>query len=551
MKSKLLGKKLCIACFLTAMFAAPGCAAPQTDVKAEQTPPVPLARTSSAQIQTTNSTTENTQLDSFSGSQTMQFDVDLKNSTSDTFTVTGNIADGSTAVVQAINVYTDSEKPVETIVLFTDGKSPNIDLSNYAQFTNNSKYIITQSTTTPGVLEIIRKDLSGSLNAAIADTSANKAFNAYGNTNLNADAALTTGSLTAYGNGFDLDVDGHTITVSTGTQTELNGFGSVKNYDQKGFLTNDGTTIVKDTTFNDPKTLNSTVITNNGNAHLNNVRFENQTIGAGGLVSTADGAATKVSHSHFTNIQEAAGDTILSFSNLLQTSGSGFLSIDDTTFDNIQSTNADSAISAADTSTLNITNSTFNNTNYGADALITLKNNAQGTIYNTTFNETNGINVSDAASLIFSDSSITNSDESPFYVEGGDVMITRSEISGSSSHAINVQGGSVTVADSTIQNNTDTSAAAIRVGTGHDLTVYNSKFINNKVSSSLNADGAAIYSNGTTSIVNSYFEGNGSTTSNGSDSGGAIENNRNGGYLTITGSDFVSNSTGMGRHTFS
>ena len=138
MKSKLLGKKLCIACFLTAMFAAPGCAAPQTDVKAEQTPPVPLARTSSAQIQTTNSTTENTQLDSFFGSQTMQFDVDLKNSTSDTFTVTGNIADGSTAVVQAINVYTDSEKPVETIVLFTDGKSPNIDLSNYAQFTNNN-----------------------------------------------------------------------------------------------------------------------------------------------------------------------------------------------------------------------------------------------------------------------------------------------------------------------------------------------------------------------------------------------------------------------------
>ena len=377
----------------------------------------------------------------------------MKNSTSDTFTVTGNIADGSTAVVQAINVYTDSEKPVETIVLFTDGKSPNIDLSNYAQFTNNSKYIITQSTTTPGVLEIIRKDLSGSLNAAIADTSANKAFNAYGNTNLNADAALTTGSLTAYGNGFDLDVDGHTITVSAGTQAQLTGFGSVKNYDQNGFLTNDGTTIVKDTTFNDPKTLNSTVITNNGNAHLNNVTFDNQTIGSGALINTADGAATKVSHSHFTNIQEAAGDASNNTASLIDASGSGFLSIEDTTFDNIHGTNADSAISAGDTSTLNITNSTFDNTNYGADALITLKNNAQGTIYNTTFNETNGINVSDAASLIFSDSSITNSDESPFYVEGGDVMITRSEISGNKNTGLNLQGGSAVVSDSMFDGN--------------------------------------------------------------------------------------------------
>ena len=76
------------------------------------------------------------------------------------------------------------------------------------------------------------------------------------------------------------------------------------------------------------------------------------------------------------------------------------------------------------------------------------------------------------------------------------------------------------------------------------MTVYNSKFINNKVSGSVNADGAAIYNNGTTSIVNSRFEGNGSTTTGGSESGGAIENNRSGAILAVENSDFVNNTAG-------
>ena len=403
MKDNQLGKKLCIACFMTALMTAPACAAPETQETANATPPVPLSRSSSADIDTADKKTENTQLDSFSGSQTVMFDADLKNSASDSFTVTGNVASDSSAVVNAINIYTDSEKTKETITLFTGGKSPNIDLSNYAQFTNNSKYTIV-NTSTPGVLEITRQDISGSLNNAIADASANRTYQAFGNTSLTGDAAMTTGQLTAYGNGNSLDLDSYGVTVSSGAHLTLDGWGS---YDEQGninssvhgwgstdAINNAGALNVNSTVFSDSTQIDGTVISNTGSANIKNTKFDGLTVGSGIVLNASGSSNTKISDSTFTNIN--TGDT--STGSLITTTGDANLLIQNTQFSNL--TGGATKLTFGGNSNVSVIGSVFNDVSGG----LSLSDSAQGQIYNTSFDNVNALTVSGDASLIFSDS---------------------------------------------------------------------------------------------------------------------------------------------------
>ena len=546
MKDNQLGKKLCIACFMTALMTAPACAAPETQETANATPPVPLSRSSSADIDTADKKTENTQLDSFSGSQTVMFDADLKNSASDSFTVTGNVASDSSAVVNAINIYTDSEKTKETITLFTGGKSPNIDLSNYAQFTNNSKYTIV-NTSTPGVLEITRQDISGSLNNAIADTSANRAYQAFGNTNLTGDAAMTTGQLTVYGNGNSLDLDSYGVTVSSGAHLTLDGWGS---YDEQGninssvhgwgstdAINNEGALNVNSTVFSDSTQIDGTVISNTGSANIKNTKFDGLTVGSGIVLNASGSSNTKISDSTFTNIN--TGDT--STGSLITTTGDANLLIQNTQFSNL--TGRATKLTFGGNSNVSVIGSVFNDVSGG----LSLSDSAQGQIYNTSFDNANALTASGDASLIFSDSSMTNpdGDVAPFLVEGNaDVMITRSDISGSERKALNALNGNVVISDSKIHDNTYSGQGGAVFNRG-SLTVYNSEFLNNRTSKADNADGGAIFNDGTVVVNNSYFVGNGSDSMNASDNGGAIET-KSESSLTVNDSKFINNNSGTG-----
>ena len=156
---------------------------------------------------TVNGAIEETTLENWTSdtASSIMFDADLANNVSDSINITGT-AEG-TVKLMGINIYSDSTTKDNTITLFKNGISPDIDISNYIQYTNDRKYVVTKGNA--GELVLKGYNINGGFKNAIEDTSVNRTFSSTGNTmspdNHN---AMGGSNLSIYGNGWDFTYTG-------------------------------------------------------------------------------------------------------------------------------------------------------------------------------------------------------------------------------------------------------------------------------------------------------------------------------------------------------
>ena len=93
---------------------------------------------------TVNGEIEETTLENWTAdtASSIMFDADLANNVSDSINLTGTASD--TVKLMGINIYSDSQTKNSTLTLFKNGVSPDIDISNYIQYTNNHKYTVSK-----------------------------------------------------------------------------------------------------------------------------------------------------------------------------------------------------------------------------------------------------------------------------------------------------------------------------------------------------------------------------------------------------------------------
>lgn len=134
---------------------------------------------------TVNGAIEETTLENWTAdtASSIMFDADLANNVSDSINITGTAE--STVKLMGINIYSDSVTKDNTVTLFKNGISPDIDISNYIQYTNDRKYIVTKGNA--GELVLKGYNINGGLKNATLDTSANRTYSATGNTTLLSD----------------------------------------------------------------------------------------------------------------------------------------------------------------------------------------------------------------------------------------------------------------------------------------------------------------------------------------------------------------------------
>ena len=156
---------------------------------------------------TVNGVIEETTLENWTAdtASSIMFDADLTNNVSDSINITG-AADG-TVKLMGINIFSESDAKENTLTLFKNGVSPDIDISNYIQYTNNHKYVVSKGNA--GEIVLKGYNISGSLKNAIEDTTENRTFSATSSIMSTEDHNSMAGTnLTIYGNGWDFTYEG-------------------------------------------------------------------------------------------------------------------------------------------------------------------------------------------------------------------------------------------------------------------------------------------------------------------------------------------------------
>ena len=518
---------------------------------------------------TVNGEIEETTLENWTAdtAASIMFDADLANGTSDGINVTGTAA-GSVKLM-GINIFSDSTTKTSTLALFKNGVSPDIDVSDYTQYTNNYKYTVSKGN--PGEITLTRYDIRGGFNNALADTGENRTFSATSNIGLtDAGGAMAGTNLTVFGNSYDFtytsEMPAYTplFTAGAGQSIYLDGVRvlGLKNNRETIYMTDAASAVIKNSYFgynNGGMTFERTPVM------ITNTVFDS----IGRTYGTSDNSAgalwtrseSKIADSTFINNRVVNTDGGMVYGGAVGLIGSS--NIFNTTFENNYAHSPEQAfggamyINGSFTGDVNIYDSTFtgNRTESG---------NANGTggairagqtlyLYNTAFsgnksdlggaiNSTWWLYVNES---VFSGNSATQNGGAIYLA--GTALTTTSPIIGNTTFsgntaqngaAIFVNNANLTVGSSVFGGDTaemgniaSGNGGAIYVKSG-TVDVYDSLFKHNQANM-----GSAIYvESGTVNVQNSTFDANTSV------SHGIIHTDS--GTVNVKNSSFLNNSMG-------
>ena len=505
---------------------------------------------------TVNGAIEETTLENWTSdtASSIMFDADLANNVSDSINITGT-AEG-TVKLMGINIYSDSTTKDNTITLFKNGISPDIDISNYIQYTNDRKYVVTKGNA--GELVLKGYNINGGFKNAIEDTSVNRTFSSTGNTmspdNHN---AMGGSNLSIYGNGWDFTYTGDStasniiyltdgksvyidnVKIENGPIYAVNSQTVIKDSYLKHISAEGGTINISNSTF---ENLQSAVTSGNSNAaafwtnsesKITDSTFKNNSVSNSGDGMAYGGAIEIIASAvifgtTFENNyakSETAGSAIggAIYINPASTS----TSIYDSVFENNSAQNANATSKGGavyNSSTLYLSGTEFsgNTSSFGG----AIYNNASTYVVNSVFNA-NSVNSNAGAihsnnKLIIGNSTFTGNNAicgGALYIYSGTATIGSTVFGGESAEYGNTadhNGGAICMEDATVNiydsifkyNQADVGAAIYK--TAGTVNIYGSTFENNT------NKGSIIYNiAGALNIKNSTFANNTSTSGHG------------------------------------
>ena len=478
---------------------------------------------------TVNGAIEETTLENWTSdtASSIMFDADLANNVSDSINITGTAE--STVKLMGINIYSDSTTKDNTITLFKNGISPDIDISNYIQYTNDRKYVVTKGNA--GELVLKGYNINGGFKNAIEDTSVNRTFSSTGNTmspdNHN---AMGGSNLSIYGNGWDFTYTGDStasniIYLTDGKSVYID---NVKIENGPIYAVN-SQTVIKDSYLKH-------ISAEGGTINISNSTFENLqsavTSGNANAAAFWTNSNSKITDSTFKNNSVSNSGDGMAYGSAIETLASAV--IFGTTFENnyAKSETAGSAIGGAiyinpaSTST-SIYDSVFEN-NSAQNANATSKG---GAVYNSSTLYLSGTefsgNTSSFGGAIY--------DTSSAYVVNS---VFNANSAGSNAGAIHHSNGALTVGNSTFTGNDAICGGAMYIYSG-TATIGSTVFGGESAeygNTAVNNGGAICMEDATVNIYDSIF------SYNQADNGAAIY--KSGGTLNIYGSTFENNTAG-------
>lgn len=481
------------------------------------------------------------------------FDANLTENTSDSFVVSSPIT-SSTVKIDAINIISDQNSDENTLQIFEADNAPILDLNDYAQYTNNSKYTITNSTAA-GAIDLKRKDISAGLKNAVADNSANRVFSGTANSELQSNLGVMNGTeLTIFANSKDINGNGNSrITMGSSQTLTINNASDIHGFrDITASVISavGGSIIIKDSTLSDNIAENwaGAVRTEGSDLAIYNTKFLNNAVNSkssssGGAI-IANGA-TKIQDSLFSGnsvLMNTSDSTKSAYGGAIE-AWVGSFGILGTTFESnaVRAVDAGNAFGGAiylnSTSILSLYDSTFNNNTVESlnqtatgGAIYTVST-ATASLNNTVF--TNNRAKQGGAIYNAGDISVNNTifENNTASDNGGAVYNTGTGIIASSIFKSNET-----------TNTTGNSAGGGAVYNSGDLIISDSSFGTTDIAdANIGAHGSAIFNTRNLVINKTLFENN-TVTGWGA---GTISNN-NGGTVTVNNSIFKNLTTGWG-----
>lgn len=482
------------------------------------------------------------------------FDANLTENTSDSFVVSSPIT-SSTVKIDAINIISDQNSDENTLQIFETDNAPILDLNDYAQYTNNSKYTITNSTAA-GAIDLKRKDISAGLKNAVADNSANRVFSGTANSELQSNLGVMNGTeLTIFANSKDINGNSR-ITMGSGQTLTINNASDIHGFRDitaSVISAMGGSIIIKDSTISDNTAENwaGAVRTEGSDLAIYNTDFLNNAVNSkssssGGAI-IANGA-TKIQDSLFSGnsvLMNTSDSTKSAYGGAIE-AWVGSFCILGTTFESntVRAVDAGNAFGGAiylnSTSILSLYDSNFNN-----NTVESLNQTATGGAIYTVSTTTASLN-----NTVFTNN---RAKQGGAIYNAGDISVNNTIFE---NNTASDNGGAVyntgtgIIASSIFKSNKTTNTTGNSAGGGAvynsgDLIVSDSSFGTTDIAdANIGAHGSAIFNTRNLVINNTLFENN-TITGWGA---GTISNN-NGGTVTVNNSIFKNLTTGWGGAT--